>query len=248
MFMGMDYFTWWLETYTIPDQEGETVTDALVEGIFNQFGEPETRDQERNSKSTVFLSLRSRLCRHKTRTSPCGLRVMAWWRDTQLPLVLMAGLTGQNCTSYTLPSSYWGESSAPQLSWPLIAPLTPQLNLPLSPGPQVSHARRQRKSLGMPRNLLQGCAVLAREGASPGPLKVRGSPLPCISYFCLTVVLPLGMRNFEGTVGSLYTECSCQSPSYCWKCFIFLIFWNTLSKNFFVYSGGITQFCCKYIL
>ena len=34
--VAMDYFTKWPEAYTIPDQEAETVVDALVEGMFSR--------------------------------------------------------------------------------------------------------------------------------------------------------------------------------------------------------------------
>lgn len=33
----MDYFTKWPEAYTIPNQEAEMVSDALVEGKFSRF-------------------------------------------------------------------------------------------------------------------------------------------------------------------------------------------------------------------
>ncbi|KAI3360729.1 hypothetical protein L3Q82_012872 [Scortum barcoo] len=34
---AMDYFTKWPEAYAIPDQEAETVANALVEGMFTRF-------------------------------------------------------------------------------------------------------------------------------------------------------------------------------------------------------------------
>ncbi|KAI3375469.1 hypothetical protein L3Q82_003801 [Scortum barcoo] len=38
---AMDYFTKWPEAYAIPDQEAETVANALVEGMFTRFGTAE---------------------------------------------------------------------------------------------------------------------------------------------------------------------------------------------------------------
>ncbi len=35
---AMDYFTKWPEAYAIPNQEAETVSDALVEGMFSRIG------------------------------------------------------------------------------------------------------------------------------------------------------------------------------------------------------------------
>lgn len=34
---AMEYFTKWPEAYAIPDQEAETVADALLEGMFSSF-------------------------------------------------------------------------------------------------------------------------------------------------------------------------------------------------------------------
>ncbi|KAF7654943.1 hypothetical protein LDENG_00063050 [Lucifuga dentata] len=59
---AIDYFTKWPEAYALPDQEVETVVDALVEGMFSWFGVQETihSDQERNFESWVFASM----CEH----------------------------------------------------------------------------------------------------------------------------------------------------------------------------------------
>lgn len=47
---AMDYFTKWPEAYSLPDQEAETIVDALVEGMFSRLGVPEVihTDQGRN--------------------------------------------------------------------------------------------------------------------------------------------------------------------------------------------------------
>lgn len=68
----MDYFTKWPEAYALPDQEAETVVDALVEGMFSRFGVPETihSDQGRNFESRVFAVMCERLGIQKTRTTP----------------------------------------------------------------------------------------------------------------------------------------------------------------------------------
>lgn len=39
--MALDYFIKWPETYAIPDEETETVAEALLEVFFSQFGAPE---------------------------------------------------------------------------------------------------------------------------------------------------------------------------------------------------------------
>ena len=110
---AMDYFTKWPEAYCLPDQEAETIVDALVEGMFSRFGAAEVvhTDQGRNFESRVFAAMCEKLGSHKTRTTPLhpqsdGLverfnRTLAQqlaivtarhqqdW-DTHVPLVLMA--------------------------------------------------------------------------------------------------------------------------------------------------------------
>uniref|UniRef100_A0A3Q1EU28 Gypsy retrotransposon integrase-like protein 1 n=1 Tax=Acanthochromis polyacanthus TaxID=80966 RepID=A0A3Q1EU28_9TELE len=109
----MDYFTKWPEAYSLPDQEAETVVDALVAGMFSRFGVPEVihTDQDRNFESRVFKTMCEKLGSHKTRTTPlhpqsdglverfnCTLaqqlaivtaKHQRDW-DTHIPLVLMA--------------------------------------------------------------------------------------------------------------------------------------------------------------
>ena len=55
-------------TTAIPDQEAETVADALSEGMFSRFGVPETLhgDQGRNFESRVFSAMCEHLGIHKT--------------------------------------------------------------------------------------------------------------------------------------------------------------------------------------
>ena len=38
----MGYFTKWPEVYALPDQEAETVVDALLGGLIRRFGVPES--------------------------------------------------------------------------------------------------------------------------------------------------------------------------------------------------------------
>lgn len=111
--VALDYFTKWPEAYALPDQEAETVAEALLEGFFSRFGIPQElhSDQGRNFESRVFAEMCRRMGIQKTRTTPLhpqsdGLverfnRTLAvqlavttashqkdW--DTQLPLVLLA--------------------------------------------------------------------------------------------------------------------------------------------------------------
>ena len=69
--VAINYFTKWPEAYAIPDQEAETVVDALVEGTFSRFGVAETiqSDQGRNFESRVFAAICERTGMHKTRTT-----------------------------------------------------------------------------------------------------------------------------------------------------------------------------------
>ncbi|XP_058864420.1 uncharacterized protein LOC131706752 [Acipenser ruthenus] len=111
--VALDYFTKWPEAYALPDQEAETVAEALLEGFFSRFGVPQElhSDQGRNFESRVFAGMCRRLGIKKTRTTPLhpqsdGLverfnRTLAvqlavttathqrdW--DTHLPVVLLA--------------------------------------------------------------------------------------------------------------------------------------------------------------
>ncbi|KAL0188675.1 hypothetical protein M9458_015774, partial [Cirrhinus mrigala] len=122
---AMDYFTKWPEAFALPDQEAETVANALVGGMFSRFGVPQSihSDQGRNFESKVFSCMCSQLGINKTRTTPLhpqsdGLverfnRTLAeqlsiltsthqhdW--DTHLPIVLMACRSAiQDSTSCT---------------------------------------------------------------------------------------------------------------------------------------------------
>ncbi len=53
---AMDYFTKWPDAYAIPNQEAETVSDPLVEGMFSKFGMAEVvqSDQGSNFESKLF--------------------------------------------------------------------------------------------------------------------------------------------------------------------------------------------------
>ena len=68
----MDYFTKWPEAYAIPNQEAETVANAIVDGYVFRFGVPNElhSDQGRNFESAVFKGMCHRLGIKKTRTTP----------------------------------------------------------------------------------------------------------------------------------------------------------------------------------
>jgi len=67
-----DYWTKWMETYPIPDQQAETVAAKLVEEFVCRFGVPEElhSDQGRNFESAVFQEMCRLLGIRKTRTTP----------------------------------------------------------------------------------------------------------------------------------------------------------------------------------
>lgn len=104
---AMDYFTKWPEAYALPDQEVETVVDALVEGMFSRFRAAETihSNQGRNFESHVFATMHKTcittlhpqsdsLVERFNMTLAQQLAILTaehqrnW--DTHLPLVLMA--------------------------------------------------------------------------------------------------------------------------------------------------------------
>lgn len=111
--VAIDYFTKWPEAYALPNQEAETIADALIGGVFSRFGMPSVlhSDQGRNFEAKVFSEMCQKLGIHKTRTTPLhpqsdGLverfmrtlgaqlalttaRDQRDW-DVQLPLVLLA--------------------------------------------------------------------------------------------------------------------------------------------------------------
>lgn len=72
LLMVMDYFSKWPEVIPMPNQEAETVADALVKDIVSRHGVPLElhSDQGRNFESTVFKNLMTKLGIRKTRTTP----------------------------------------------------------------------------------------------------------------------------------------------------------------------------------
>ena len=68
----MDYFTKWPEACAIPNQEAQTVANAIVDGYVSRFGVPHQlhSDQGRNFESAVFNGMCHRLGIKKTRTTP----------------------------------------------------------------------------------------------------------------------------------------------------------------------------------
>ncbi len=67
-----DYFTKWVEALPIPNQEAETVANALTQQFFSRLGVPQElhSDPGRNFESRVFNLVCERLGVHKTRTTP----------------------------------------------------------------------------------------------------------------------------------------------------------------------------------
>ena len=67
-----DYFSKWMECIPIPNQESETIADALVEQVFSRFGIPHElhSDQGRNFESNVIKLVCQRFDINKTRTTP----------------------------------------------------------------------------------------------------------------------------------------------------------------------------------
>ena len=67
----MDYFTKWPEAYALPDQEAETIVNALTAGMFSRFGAAESihSGQGRNFESCVFTTVCERLGMQKTHTT-----------------------------------------------------------------------------------------------------------------------------------------------------------------------------------
>ncbi|KAI3375463.1 hypothetical protein L3Q82_003793 [Scortum barcoo] len=68
---AMDYFTKWPEAYAIPDQEAETVANALVEGMFTRFG---TRGHSQGQQKSFTVT------RGETLSQVCSLLlcVIVW--------------------------------------------------------------------------------------------------------------------------------------------------------------------------
>lgn len=68
----MDYFTKWVESYALPNQEARTVARALVDNFITRFGVPKSihTDQGSNFESELFQELCYMLGTFKTRTTP----------------------------------------------------------------------------------------------------------------------------------------------------------------------------------
>ncbi|XP_041457543.1 stress response protein NST1-like [Lytechinus variegatus] len=67
-----DYFTKWIESYPLPDQEAETVARVLVEEFICRYGIPKElhSDQGRNFESRLMAEMCKMLGIKKTRTCP----------------------------------------------------------------------------------------------------------------------------------------------------------------------------------
>ena len=70
--VAVDYFTKWPEAYAVPNQEGSTCVEVLLQGMFARFGMPSElhSDQGRNFESRVFSDFCQQMGIRKTRTTP----------------------------------------------------------------------------------------------------------------------------------------------------------------------------------
>ena len=73
-----DYFTHWVEAFSLPNQEASTVATKLVDGVFLRFGVPEQLHSEQGWQFEALMI--TELCKllniHKTRITPYYPRVM----------------------------------------------------------------------------------------------------------------------------------------------------------------------------
>jgi hypothetical protein len=67
----VDYFTKWVEAYTIPSQEASPVVEALVTNFFCHFGVPREphSDEDRNFETCLIQEVLQRLGVSKMRTT-----------------------------------------------------------------------------------------------------------------------------------------------------------------------------------
>ena len=70
--VASDYFTRWVEAFSIPNQEARTVAKILVNEMFFRFSPPEQlhSDQGRQFESELLAEVCKLLHIHKTRTTP----------------------------------------------------------------------------------------------------------------------------------------------------------------------------------
>lgn len=76
-----DYFTKWMESYAIPNQEAATVAEKLVSQFVCRFGVPRElhSDQGTNFEFKVMAEVCKLLDIEKTRTSPSTNSPMGRW-------------------------------------------------------------------------------------------------------------------------------------------------------------------------
>ena len=75
-----DYFTKWIESYPMPNQEASTVAEKLVSEFICHFGVPRQlhSDQGTNFESKVFAEVCKLLDIEKTRTTPLHPQSGGW--------------------------------------------------------------------------------------------------------------------------------------------------------------------------
>jgi hypothetical protein len=172
----MDYFTKWPEAYALPDQEAETILDALTVGMFSRFGAAESidSDQGRYFESREFATMCERLGMHKTRTTPLHPQIDGLvehfnktlgqqlaidqakhqrdW-DKHLPMVLMGcRFTVQDYTSYMSALMLGREICTPAemaFGRPLDSiPVSPGAVFPETPGPSGDSPHLHQRAAG----------------------------------------------------------------------------------------------------
>ena len=79
--IAADYFTKWVEVYLLPNQEANTVAEALVKNFVCWFGVPLIihSDQGRNFESLVFSEMCQLLGYTKPEPHHCIPNLTEWW-------------------------------------------------------------------------------------------------------------------------------------------------------------------------
>ena len=76
------FYCVWPEAYALPDQETETIADALIEGMISHFGSAESIHSDHRAEISNPVSLQLYVavwtCRRPV-LPPCTPRVATWW-------------------------------------------------------------------------------------------------------------------------------------------------------------------------
>ena len=76
----IDYFTKWPEAYALPNQEAETVADALLGGILSRFGLPDTLHRGEILSPGYSLPCAAAWAYRRHAPPRYGLKVTGSWR------------------------------------------------------------------------------------------------------------------------------------------------------------------------